>query len=58
MVMKIATGEIPDNSKAISGKVRSGRAGAKARAKKLSKKEERIKIAKKAASTRWGRSDG
>jgi hypothetical protein len=50
-VMRIATGEIED-TKAKSGRVRSGRAGAKARAKNLSA-DERKKIAKKAAAARW-----
>lgn len=50
MVAKIATGEIEDSKK--SGKVRSGRAGAAARAEKLSPKE-RSAIAKKAANARW-----
>ena len=52
-VAKIATGEIKENRKKPSGKVRSGRAGAKARAEKLTP-EERSKIAKKAAAARWG----
>ncbi len=52
MVAKIATGEIEEKLKAPSGKVRSGRAGAKARALKLTK-EERSAIAKKAAAERW-----
>lgn len=50
MVMKIATGELPDDKK--SGRTRSGHAGARARASKLTK-EERSAIAKKAASARW-----
>jgi hypothetical protein len=50
MVGRIATGEISDNAK--SGRVKSGKAGADARAKKLSS-EERSKIAKKAAVARW-----
>jgi hypothetical protein len=50
MVARIATGEIEDSVK--SGRVRSGRAGARARARKLSP-EERRKIAKKAAAARW-----
>jgi hypothetical protein len=53
MVAKIATGEITEELKEPSGKVRSGQAGAKARASKLSK-EERSAIAKKAAAGRWG----
>ncbi len=50
MVAKIATGEIEDNLK--SGRVRSGKAGSKARAAALTK-EERSEIAKKAANARW-----
>lgn len=49
-VAKIATGEIEDNKK--SGRVRSGKAGGKARADALSK-EERSEIARKAANARW-----
>ena len=49
MVAKIATGEIEDNQK--SGRVRSGKAGAKARAEKLTS-EERSEIARKAANAR------
>jgi hypothetical protein len=52
MVAKIATGEIEER-KPLSGKVRSGKAGAEARAKNLNK-EERSAIAKKAAAKRWG----
>lgn len=50
MVMKIATGELPDDKK--SGRTRSGHAGAKARAANLTP-EERALIAKKAADARW-----
>ncbi len=50
MVAKIATGEIEDNKK--SGRVRSGKAGAKARAKNLTSKQ-RSEIAKAAAAKRW-----
>jgi hypothetical protein len=50
-VMRIATGEI-EEPVPKSGRIRSGRAGAKARAKSLSG-EERKKIAKKAAAARW-----
>jgi hypothetical protein len=50
MVAKIATGELQDNRK--SGRVRSGKAGGKARAEKLTQ-EERKEIARKAASARW-----
>lgn len=54
MVAKIATGEITEEIKAPSGKVRSGRAGAKARAEKLTG-EQRQKIAREAAAARWRR---
>ena len=50
-VMRIATGEI-EETKPKSGRVRSGRAGATARATKLTAKE-RKSIAKKAAAARW-----
>ena len=53
MVARIATGEIEEHLKKPSGKVRSGRAGAKARAEKLTP-EQRRRIAKKAANARWG----
>jgi hypothetical protein len=53
MVGKIATGEIEEELKEPSGKVRSGRAGSKARAEKLTQ-EARSAIAKKAAAARWG----
>lgn len=53
MVAKIATGEIEEKLKAPSGKVRSGKAGAAARARNLTQ-EERSAIAKKAAAGRWG----
>jgi hypothetical protein len=49
-VMRIATGEIEDTK--LSGRVRSGHAGAKARAMALSP-DERSAIAKKAATKRW-----
>ncbi|MCF6302853.1 MAG: RNA-binding protein [Devosiaceae bacterium] len=49
MVARIATGEIEDNKK--SGRVRSGKAGAKARANSLSA-ERRSEIAKIAAQAR------
>ena len=53
-VVGIATGEIrEDREKAISGRRKSGIAGARARAEKLTA-EERSVIAKKAASARWG----
>lgn len=52
MVAQIATGEI-EETPAPSNKVKSGQAGAAARAEKLSK-DERSAIAKKAAAGRWG----
>ena len=52
MVAKLSTGEITEELKDPSGRVRSGYAGSKARAAKLSK-EERTAIAKKAAQARW-----
>lgn len=53
MVAKIATGEVEESAKVASGKVRSGKAGAKARNENLTQ-EERTAIAKKAAARRWG----
>jgi hypothetical protein len=52
MVGRIATGEIEEAPKPKSGRVRSGHAGAKARAESLSP-EERKAIAKKASAKRW-----
>ncbi len=52
-VAKIATGELEEELQEPSGKVRSGKAGGKARAAKLTAKE-RAAIAKKAAEARWG----
>jgi hypothetical protein len=54
MVAKIATGEIAEEEDQRSaGKIRSGKAGAKARAEKLTV-DERRNIAKRAAAARWG----
>lgn len=53
MVGQLATGEITEVLKEPSGKVRSGHAGAAARANKLTR-EKRTAIAKKAAAQRWG----
>lgn len=50
-VAKIATGEIED-TKNTTQRAKSGRAGAKARAEKLTA-EERSEIASLAASARW-----
>ena len=52
MVAKIATAEITETPKRKSGRIRSGKAGGKARAEKLTAKE-RSAIAKKAAGGRW-----
>ena len=51
-VARIATGEIEDTTYEQPNKVKGGRAGAKARAKKLTP-EERSKIARVAAEVRW-----
>ena len=52
MVAKIATGEIADEVDQRSvGKIRSGKAGAKARAEKLTA-EQRSAVARKAAASR------
>jgi hypothetical protein len=53
MVAKIATGEIVEPLKRVSGKTRSGRAGGKARAEKLTA-DQRSTIARNAADRRWG----
>ena len=50
MIAQIATGQIEDNQK--SGRVKSGQAGAKARAQNLTS-EQRSEIAKAAAAKRW-----
>jgi len=52
-VGRIATGEIEEELKEPSGKVRSGKAGAKARVEKTTK-EARSAIAKQAAAARCG----
>lgn len=52
MVAKIATGEIEDECRPVSGRTRSGQAGAKARATALSG-ERRSAIARAAAAARW-----
>jgi hypothetical protein len=51
-VARIATGEL-EESPPKSGRTRSGSAGAKARAEKLTK-NQRSAVAKKAATARWG----
>lgn len=52
MVGRIATGEIEDTRIIKSNRVKRGRAGAKGRAESLTK-QERSRIAKKAAAARW-----
>lgn len=52
LVARIATGEVVEEVREPSGKVRSGLAGAKARAEKMTS-EERSAVARKAASARW-----
>jgi hypothetical protein len=52
MVAKIATGEIAEHPKPKSGRVRSGHAGARARADSMSSRRRR-EIARKAAAARW-----
>jgi hypothetical protein len=53
MVARLSVGDIAEPLKEPSGRVRSGKAGGPARAASLTP-EERRKIAKKAASARWG----
>jgi hypothetical protein len=53
MVGRLSVGLETENTKQPSGRVRSGHAGAKARAENMSK-EERSAVAKKAAAARWG----
>lgn len=52
MVAKIATGEIANSTSVAPGRKKSGLAGGKARAERLTP-EERRKIAKKATDGRW-----
>lgn len=52
LVARIATGEIKEICGPTSGRVRSGKAGGKARAESLSE-VERVAIARKAANARW-----
>ena len=58
MVAKIATGEVEESTETDDGKnaaaVELGRRGGQARARNLTKKQ-RSKIAKKAATARWGK---
>ena len=52
MVARISVGDIFQTLKVPSGRVRSGNAGAKARAGKLTPEQHR-EIARKAAPARW-----
>jgi hypothetical protein len=52
MVARIATGEFVERPKQKSGRVRSGHAGAEARAASLTGRR-RKQIARKAAAARW-----
>ena len=52
MVAKIATGEIAEELVEPSGRVKSGKAGGRARAEALTP-EDRSAIAKRAAAARW-----
>jgi hypothetical protein len=51
-VARLSVGDTHEESREPSGRVRSGHAGAKARAEKLTP-AERSEIAKKAAAGRW-----
>ena len=53
MVARLSVGDLKEDLVEPSGKVRSGHAGARARAASLTP-AKRHKIAKKAASARWG----
>lgn len=53
MVARLSVGDFSETLKEPSGKVRSGHAGAKARADKLTP-DQRREIARKAAAARWG----
>ncbi len=52
-VARLSVGDMDEKLTKPSGKVRSGHAGAKARAANLTQ-DRRREIAKKAASARWG----
>ncbi len=51
-VARIAVGDVVEEVREPSGKVRSGLAGAKARAESMSS-QQRSQIARKAAEARW-----
>lgn len=52
LIGRIATGEVEEIAAVKSGRVRSGKAGAAARARVMSE-EERRNAARKAAAARW-----
>ena len=52
-VGRLSVGDEVECPPTKSGRVRSGMAGAKARAEQLGQ-EDRVKIARKAAAARWG----
>ena len=54
-VMRIATGEIEDAPSKAPNRAKGGKVGGRARADKLSE-TERKRIAKRAATARWGKS--
>ena len=56
MVARLSVGDLDEEPKAPSGRVRSGQAGGAARARALSG-EDRTTIARKAALRRWEKND-
>jgi hypothetical protein len=52
VVARLSVGDIVEPLKESSGRVRSGKAGAKARTAKLTPEQRKV-IAKKAANARW-----
>lgn len=53
LIGRIATGEVEDTPSKAPNRAKGGRAGGKARSEALSA-EDRSRIAKKAATKRWG----
>jgi len=51
-VARISVGDVDEEPRMASGRLKSGQAGAKARSKNLSA-DQRHEIAKKAANARW-----
>ncbi len=52
-VGRLSVGDVEEKLIQPSGRVRSGQAGGKARAEKMTK-EQRVAVAHKAANARWG----